>query len=177
MQLRLDLARRFWLKPKVEAIWEKEGIGGLLKIVGGMMGKHENAMLAARYQALEQYPRITRALLLGVLPQEWVCPAGGKGRRPGTHSVSRLRARPIRLWNDPRRRGSDRLFQRRLSAARPLHLCVLRAAAVSYGHPHDAYHEGTHELLQPGESHDRAATRRGDEYGSERRLGLLACDG
>ena len=56
MQLRLDLVRRFWLKPKVEKIWEKEGIRGLLKIVGGMMGKYENAMLAARYQALEQYP-------------------------------------------------------------------------------------------------------------------------
>jgi hypothetical protein len=56
IQLRLDLVRRFWLKPKVEEIWEKEGIRGLLKIVGGMMGKYENAMLAARYQALEQYP-------------------------------------------------------------------------------------------------------------------------
>ena len=55
IQLRLNLVRRFWLKPKVEKIWEKEGIRGLLKIVGRMMGKYENAMLAARYQALEQY--------------------------------------------------------------------------------------------------------------------------
>jgi tellurite resistance protein len=56
LQLRLDLVRRIWLRPKVKEIWNKEGIRGLLKFVGGLMGKYENAALAARYQALEHYP-------------------------------------------------------------------------------------------------------------------------
>lgn len=56
LQLRLDLVRRFWLRPKVNEIWNKEGIRGLLKFVGGLMGKYENAALAALYQTLEQYP-------------------------------------------------------------------------------------------------------------------------
>jgi tellurite resistance protein len=56
VQLRLDLVRRFWLRPKIEEIWNKEGIGGLYKFVRGMMGRYENKELAARYRALEHYP-------------------------------------------------------------------------------------------------------------------------
>src|SRR5262245_46698063 len=56
LQLRLDLVRRFWLRPKVDEIWNKEGIRGLYKFVRGMIGKNEDSSLAARYQALEHYP-------------------------------------------------------------------------------------------------------------------------
>ena len=56
LKLRLDLARRFWLREKVVGIWNDEGIRGIYKLVRGLMGKYENAELAARYQALEQYP-------------------------------------------------------------------------------------------------------------------------
>lgn len=56
LQLRLDLVRRFWLRPKVEEIWNKEGIRGLYKFVRGMLGRYENKELAARYQALQHYP-------------------------------------------------------------------------------------------------------------------------
>jgi len=56
LQLRLDLMRRFWLRPKVNEIWNKEGIRGLSKFVRGMMGRYENKKVAARYQGLEQYP-------------------------------------------------------------------------------------------------------------------------
>ncbi len=56
LQLRLDLVRRVWLRPKVDEIWNTEGIRGLVKFVRGMVGKYEDAVLAARYQALEQYP-------------------------------------------------------------------------------------------------------------------------
>ena len=56
LQLRLDLVRRFWLRPKVSEIWNGEGIRGLLTFAGGMIGTYENAELAARYRALEQYP-------------------------------------------------------------------------------------------------------------------------
>ncbi len=56
LHLRLDLARRFWLREKVAEIWNNEGIRGLYKFVRGMMGKCEDAVLAARYQALEHYP-------------------------------------------------------------------------------------------------------------------------
>lgn len=56
LQLRLDLVRRFWLRPKVEAIWNEEGLKGLYKFVRGMMGRYENKELATRYQALEHYP-------------------------------------------------------------------------------------------------------------------------
>jgi hypothetical protein len=55
-QLRLDLARRIWLRPKVEEIWNKIGIRGIFKFALGMVGKYENAELAARYQNLEHYP-------------------------------------------------------------------------------------------------------------------------
>jgi tellurite resistance protein len=56
LRLRLDLARRFWLREKVKEIWNTEGIRGIYKFVRGMIGKYENAELAARYQALEHYP-------------------------------------------------------------------------------------------------------------------------
>jgi hypothetical protein len=56
LRLRLDLARRFWLREKVIGIWNSEGIKGIYKLVRGFMGKYENAELAARYRALEQYP-------------------------------------------------------------------------------------------------------------------------
>lgn len=56
LRLRLDLARRFWLREKVVGIWNEEGIRGIYKLVRGLMGKYENAELAARYKALEQYP-------------------------------------------------------------------------------------------------------------------------
>jgi tellurite resistance protein len=55
-RLRLDLARRFWLREKVIGIWNTEGIRGLYKFMCGMIGKYEDAALAARYQALEHYP-------------------------------------------------------------------------------------------------------------------------
>jgi tellurite resistance protein len=56
LRLRLDLARRFWLRDKVKEIWNKEGLRGLYKFVRGMIGRYEDAALAARYQALEHYP-------------------------------------------------------------------------------------------------------------------------
>lgn len=56
LQLRLDLARRFWLRPKVTEIWNREGIRGLSAFVRAMMGRYESDALAARYQALERYP-------------------------------------------------------------------------------------------------------------------------
>lgn len=55
-RLRLDLARRIWLRDKVREIWKQEGIRGLIAFGRGMIGKYENAALAARYQALEHYP-------------------------------------------------------------------------------------------------------------------------
>ncbi len=56
LQLRLDLVRRFWLRPKVEEIWNREGVRGLSKFVRGMMGRYENKKVAARYQGLKHYP-------------------------------------------------------------------------------------------------------------------------
>ena len=56
VQLRLDVARRFWLREKVREIWRNEGLRGIYKFVRGLMGKYEHATLAARYQALEHYP-------------------------------------------------------------------------------------------------------------------------
>ena len=55
LQLRLDLARRFWLREKVIGVWNDEGIRGIYKLVRGLMGKYEDASLEAHYQALEQY--------------------------------------------------------------------------------------------------------------------------
>jgi len=56
LSLRVDMARRIWLRPKVKEIWNTEGVRGLGKFLLGMLGKYENPELAARYQALEHYP-------------------------------------------------------------------------------------------------------------------------
>ncbi len=56
LRLRLDLARRFWLREKVKEIWKNERLKGLYKFVRGMLGRYEDAPLALRYQALEHYP-------------------------------------------------------------------------------------------------------------------------
>jgi hypothetical protein len=56
LRLRLDLARRIWLRDKVKEIWDREGIKGLYEFMRGMIGRYEDAALAARYQALEHYP-------------------------------------------------------------------------------------------------------------------------
>jgi hypothetical protein len=56
LRLRLDLARRFWLREKVQEIWQNDGLRGIYKFVRGMIGKYEDPALAARYQALEHYP-------------------------------------------------------------------------------------------------------------------------
>ena len=55
-QLRLDLARRFWLGDKVKDIWNTEGLRGIYKFMRGMIGQYEDTALAGRYQALEHYP-------------------------------------------------------------------------------------------------------------------------
>jgi len=55
-KLRLDLARRFWLRDKVKDIWNAEGVRGIYKFMRGMIGKYEDMALAARYKVLEQYP-------------------------------------------------------------------------------------------------------------------------
>jgi len=54
--LRLDLARRVWLREKVKEIWETNGIRGIYRFMRGMVGRYEDAALAGRYKALEQYP-------------------------------------------------------------------------------------------------------------------------
>ncbi|MGH7258756.1 MAG: hypothetical protein ACREIM_10295, partial [Nitrospiraceae bacterium] len=46
-------ARRFWVRDKIKEVWKEEGLRGLLKIVGRMLGQYENRELAGRYQALE----------------------------------------------------------------------------------------------------------------------------
>jgi tellurite resistance protein len=56
LHLRLDLARRFWLRDKVKDIWNTEGVRGIYKFMRGMLGQYEDTALAARYQALEHYP-------------------------------------------------------------------------------------------------------------------------
>ena len=56
LRLRLDLARRFWLREKVKEIWNEEGLRGIYKFVRGMIGRYEDPALAARYQSLEHYP-------------------------------------------------------------------------------------------------------------------------
>ena len=56
LQLRLDLARRSWLRDKVKDIWNTEGLHGIYKFMRGMIGQYEDTTLAARYKALEHYP-------------------------------------------------------------------------------------------------------------------------
>jgi tellurite resistance protein len=56
LRLRLDLARRFWLREKVKEIWQTERFRGIFKFVRGMLGRYHDAALAGRYQALEHYP-------------------------------------------------------------------------------------------------------------------------
>lgn len=104
-------------------------------------------------------------------------PSQGKRVEPQTNSVSRLRAPLIRLRNGVGRRSPSRLLQRRLPAARPVALRLLRPAAIPRGHPYDADHQGQNGIFRPGESADRDSAGGSDERGSERRLGLLASHG
>jgi uncharacterized tellurite resistance protein B-like protein len=116
--LRLDLARRFWLREKVAEIWKQEGLRGLAKFAAGMIGKYEDATVAARYQALEQYP----AGSLGRSYWEY-CRKNGfalPGRERGSarsHSVSRLCPHLVRLRHGARGGSSSGLLQCRLSTA------------------------------------------------------------
>lgn len=83
LKLRLDLARRFWLREKVVEIWNDEGIRGISTFVRGLMGKYENAELAASYKALERYPAgsLGRAYWEYCLKNEFALP-GEKGGAP-----------------------------------------------------------------------------------------------
>src|SRR5690348_9221384 len=45
LRLRLDLARRFWLREKVKEIWRTERLRGLVKFVRGMLGRYEDEAL------------------------------------------------------------------------------------------------------------------------------------
>lgn len=56
LRLRLDLVRRFWVRDKLKELWNEEGLRGIFKLVGGMLGQYENEGVAAPYQALEKYP-------------------------------------------------------------------------------------------------------------------------
>jgi uncharacterized tellurite resistance protein B-like protein len=56
LRLRLDLARRFWLREKVKEIWRTERFRGMYKFIRGMIGRYRDAAVASRYQALEYYP-------------------------------------------------------------------------------------------------------------------------
>ena len=106
-RLRLDLARRFWLKEKVIGIWNNEGLRGIYKLVRGLMGKYEDAELAARYKVLEQYPAgsLGRAYWEYCRNNGFALP-GEKGERARTNSVSRLRAHPIGLRNSSLKKKS-----------------------------------------------------------------------
>src|SRR5262245_42507537 len=56
LRLRLDLVRRFWVRDKLKEVWNEEGLRGIFKLVGGMLGQYENEAVAAPYQALDKYP-------------------------------------------------------------------------------------------------------------------------
>jgi hypothetical protein len=176
LQLRLDLARRFWLREKVRGIWNDEGIRGIYKLVRGLMGQYENAELAARYRALEQCPPGS----LGRLVWEYwgkngFALPGEKGGAPEQILFHDCAHVLIWLWNGPRGRGPSCLLQRRLSTSRPLYVHSFCVAAVSCRYSHDAHHRSQNRILRSREGDDRDATRRSDERGSQRRLGLLGC--
>jgi len=44
------------VRDKLKEVWDEEGVRGIFKLVGGMLGQYENEAVAARYQALEKYP-------------------------------------------------------------------------------------------------------------------------
>ena len=124
IQLRLDLVRRFWLKPKVEKIWEKEGIRGLLKIVGGMMGKYENAMLAAHYQALEQYPPDRSGALIGSTAARTGSPRRGKrAARRNSFCFTIARTFYPAMERPPKQRTRSPVSAQAFSGANPSPLC------------------------------------------------------
>ncbi len=44
------------MRDKLKEVCDEEGVRGIFKLVGGMLGQYENEAVAARYQALEKYP-------------------------------------------------------------------------------------------------------------------------
>ena len=129
--------RRFWLKPKVEEIWENEGIRGLLKIVGGMMGKYENAMLAARYQALETVSRrITRGALIGSTAERTAFALPGEKDSAPEPILFHDCAHVLSGYGtEPEAEVQVASFQRRLPAARPVLSCLSSSCCNSTWHP------------------------------------------
>ena len=70
LRLRLDLARRFWLREKVKEIWENEGVRGLLKFARGMVGRYE---MPPSLVGIKPWSII--------LPDRWVGPIGNTAGR------------------------------------------------------------------------------------------------
>lgn len=58
-RLRLDIVRHMYIGDALAEIWNDKGFRGLLEIVGGLKGWHEDPELAARYRALGELPRGT----------------------------------------------------------------------------------------------------------------------
>jgi tellurite resistance protein len=159
LQLRLDLVRRFWLRPKINDVWNKEGIRGLYKFVRGMMGQYENKEVAARYHALEH------------------CPPGSLGRSFGNIGMRMGSRFPDKRAEHPSKSCSmivhtfcqamERLRKRksRSPASAPASSAASRGyssfclAAISRRHPYDTHHQGTDRNVRSAESHDRHSPR------------------
>ena len=94
LRLRLDLARRFWLREKVKEIWNNEGVRGLLKFVRGMVGRYEDSRPHPSLPSSGALSyRIVGSVLLGILSDERLSLTwrkGGCGRSKSCFTIARM---------------------------------------------------------------------------------------
>lgn len=168
VHLRLDLVRRFWLREKVAEIWNQEGLRGLAKFVGGLAGTYENAELAARYQALAQYPPGS----LGRSYWEY-CRSNGfalPGERNGApeailfHDCAHILSG---YGTDPQGEVQVACFSAGFQRRDPFLFVFFRTAPIPSGDSHDPDHQGSNGIFRSGISLDRHTARRGHDRGSQ----------
>lgn len=178
LRLRLDLVRRFWVRDKLKEVWNEEGLRGIFKLVGGMLGQYENEAVAAPYQALEKYPAgsLGRAYWEYCRKNEFALP-GEKGGGPEfvvfhdcTHVLSGY-------GTDPEGEVKVACFSAGFRRRDPWLFVFFVLLQFHVGVRIDTDHQGQNGILRSRESVDRTTTGRSDERGSHRWLGVLARHG
>ena len=69
------------MRDHLKEVWNEQGLRGIFKLVGGMLGQYENEAVAARYQALEKYPAGSLGEPIGDIAAKTSLRSGRKRRR------------------------------------------------------------------------------------------------
>jgi tellurite resistance protein len=177
-QLRLDVARRFWLREKVKEIWNTEGVRGIIKFVRGMIGKYENAELASRYRALEHYPTgsLGRRYWEYCRTNGFALPGekGGAAEQVLFHDCAHVLSG---YGTTPEEEVQVACFSAGFQRRDPFLFVFFVLVQFHIGIRMTPITEARTGFFDPVKAFDRHQARSGNECGPQQRLGLLAGDG